>query len=779
MLSFVGLILLGGLSFAGYRAEAELQRQADTSSFADSRFSRAMASIAEARQAETAFLGDKVETQAALHAMALNHAQEELATLLQRPGLSDGTRRGALALSKAIESYESRAAESIEVERKIGRIDGDGLIARLWTMRLDVRNAAQGAPGVRPLLQQVWDAQQRLILLPTPGNGAALLQHADALATSVHDLPLGDSQYEAWLSSLIGAYAGELRTFAQAHLDAAAWALASAQAFQEAWAMGTAGQGIASGQAEFARAEVSAVHERTYLLVRVAIASIGTICAVLAWLLGRGISRPLTHVAEATRRLSRGDRKLGIAYGNRRDEIGEVARALAAFRDALVANEAASERIYRLAHYDELTGAVNRAFLNERMDSAIAEARVSGAQLAVLCLDLDGFKAVNDLHGHAAGDQLLRVVAERLSKELRETDVAARLGGDEFAVVQHTPANERAVQALANRLIVLAAEPVEIRPGITVSVTTSIGIAVYPRDGEAPETLLRNADTALYQAKAAGKGCVTFFEGHMDDALRDRRVLEADLEHALDHGELAIVWQPIASAPAKEAIVGFEVLLRWNHPERGEVPPEVFIPIAEASGAIVPIGEWVLRTACREAARWPNPLWVAVNVSPIQVQLGASFGAMVERAIAETGLDPRRLTLEVTEGVLLRQTARVQEALRGAKALGVRIALDDFGTGYSSLATLRAFPFDKVKIDRSFILGMMQQDQDRAIVRAVIGLAGGLGLPIVAEGVETAGQLHGLAQEGCNEVQGWFIGRPEPIDTYGLSTGREVTRAAA
>ncbi|GAC1339325.1 MAG: hypothetical protein NVSMB18_07300 [Acetobacteraceae bacterium] len=771
MLSVVGLMLLGAIYVVGHREESQYEREADRSSLVAIRLSRAMASVAEAGQAEATFFLNRGGAQATLQQMALQHAQTALAALLEEPGLSDSTRRGIGMLSDAIQIYGLRSAEAIEAERAIGTVEGDGISARVWAAAQDVRKAALPLP----ILQDVRRSQELFADSPSNANGAELIMQAKALAESVRDLPLEDSAYASWIVGTLEAYVRDLQDFAVARANAAEKAFSSYQAFQEAWAMGTAGEGIASGQAEFEKHQVAAVRERTDFLFRAAIGALSAIFAGLAWLLGQGISRPLTRLAEVTRCLARGERKVQIAYATRRDEIGDVSRALAAFRDALAANEAASQRIYRLAHYDELTGAANRAFLKERLERSMADARRTGEPLAVLCLDLDGFKAVNDLHGHGAGDLLLREVARRLSEALRETDVAARLGGDEFAVVQGAPADMGAAQSLVARLIALVSEPVQVRPGVVVSVTTSIGVAMFPKHGDTTEALLRNADTALYRAKAAGKGCFALFEPEMEDVLRERRALEADLEHALERDELALVWQPIASAPKGDAIVGFEVLLRWRHPERGDVPPVVFIPIAETSGAIIPIGEWVLRTACYEAAKWSNPLWVAVNVSPIQVHQGMPFARMVEDALADAGLEPGRLTLEVTEGVLLRETARVQTALRATNQLGARIALDDFGTGYSSLATLRAFPFDKVKIDQSFVSGMMQESQDRAIVRAVIGLARGLGLPVVAEGVETTVQLAGLAEEGCDEVQGWLVGRPGPISNHRQATTAQPT----
>ena len=435
---------------------------------------------------------------------------------------------------------------------------------------------------------------------------------------------------------------------------------------------------------------------------------------------------------------------------------------------------ATAERIYKLAHHDTLTDLANRTLLHERLSGAVARARRSGGTLAVLCIDLDGFKAVNDLHGHGAGDRLLCEVARRLGCNVRENDVVARLGGDEFVVLQDGPAMPDAARMLADRLVSVLAEPYELGAGVQGCVTASVGVALFPDDGDSPDTLLHNADTALYQAKWAGKNGSAFFRPEMDCELRQRRELEHDLRHAAARGEFTLAWQPLAAAAGDGRINGFEVLLRWCHPERGLVRPDVFIPVAEASGAIASIGAWVLRQACFEAARWAAPLRIAVNVSPLQVQQGAAFAEMVEEALAASGLAPSRLELEVTEGVLVHEADRVLLALRRLKLLGVRVALDDFGTGYSSLATLRAFPFDKIKIDKSFIANIAAGGQDAAIVRAVVGLAHGLGLPVVAEGVETQAQLGVLRVERCEEVQGWLTGRPAAIESFAHLTSAAV-----
>ena len=482
----------------------------------------------------------------------------------------------------------------------------------------------------------------------------------------------------------------------------------------------------------------------------------------------------------ANHRLEREQRRAYLLTARERLRRDEVTRLAAGQR-------AAAERIHRLAHHDALTGLANRMLLRERLNEAVARARRAGGTLAVFCLDLDGFKAVNDLHSHAAGDHLLCEVAARLGRSVRGTDTVARLGGDEFVVLQDDPGQPGAAGALAERLLAVLSEPCGLGVhGVEGMVTASIGIALFPGDGTDPETLLHNADTALYQVKCTGKNGSAFFCAEMDSKQRERRAMERDLRQAVARGEFALDWQPL-SAAGGGTVTGFEVLLRWRHPGRGLVPPDLFIPMAEACGAITAIGEWVLHEACCEAARWAAPLQVAVNVSPLQMKRGEAFAALVEQVLAASGLDPSRLVLEVTESVLVRESERGLAALRRLKVLGVHVVLDDFGTGYSSLAALRAFPFDKLKIDRSFIAGMgpAADRQDAGIVQAVLGLARSLGLPVVAEGVETEAQLRVLRAAGCEEVQGWLTGRPAPIASFAHLTGAEaagpgrLTQAAA
>ncbi|MFC7663388.1 putative bifunctional diguanylate cyclase/phosphodiesterase [Methylorubrum suomiense] len=396
------------------------------------------------------------------------------------------------------------------------------------------------------------------------------------------------------------------------------------------------------------------------------------------------------------------------------------------------------------------------------MSAAVAAAEEAGAPLAVLMLDLDRFKAVNDTLGHPVGDALLRKVAERLRNAARRDDVIARLGGDEFAILQvgQVGADQPlAAEALANRLVDLVGRTY-VLDGQMLNVGVSVGIALFPDDGRLPDDLLKHADLALYRAKADGRGTYRFFEPAMNAAVQARRSLEIDLRRALALKQFTLVFQPQIRLETGE-VSGFEALLRWHHPERGLISPATFIPLAEEIGVIVGIGEWALRTACREAARWAQPASIAVNLSPIQFR-GGKLVETVTLVLAQTGLDPARLELEITEGALLDDTDGVLTVLNGLRHLGVRISMDDFGTGYSSLSYLQKFPFDKIKIDQSFVRGMAGSAECGAIVRAIARLGASLGMRTTAEGVETADQLDAIRAEGCTEVQGYLTGRPMP-----------------
>ena len=438
-----------------------------------------------------------------------------------------------------------------------------------------------------------------------------------------------------------------------------------------------------------------------------------------------------------------------------------------AVRD-LKARQDAQQHIYFLANHDALTGLPNRNHFNTRLDQEIA-ALAPGKSLAVLCLDLDRFKEINDFFGHAAGDTVLQTVASRVSAVLSGRQTMARLGGDEFAVLMPQAANPASASRLAETILEALGESGDAPDS---GIATSIGIALYPDDATDRESLLSQAGTALYGAKTEGRNTYRFFEIKMGAEVRDRRMLEHDLRHAIIRDELRLVYQPQKSV-RNDIVVGFEALLRWKHPTRGHVSPADFIPIAEETGAILQIGSWVLKTACYEAVNWTQPLTIAVNVSAVQLY-DPSFVRELHQILLETGLPPRRLELEITETALVRDFTRALAMLRQVKAIGVRIAMDDFGTGYSSLSNLRAFPFDKIKIDGSFIKSVDSNSQAATIVRAVLGLGRGLGLPVLAEGVETEAELRFLQNESCDEVQGYLLGRPGAIGSF-----RNLTHAHA
>ena len=426
----------------------------------------------------------------------------------------------------------------------------------------------------------------------------------------------------------------------------------------------------------------------------------------------------------------------------------------------VTARKVAEARIAHMARHDALTDLPNRALFRERLEQRLAEVRRYGGQCALICADLDQFKAVNDSLGHLAGDALLREIARRLRSVLRVEDTVARLGGDEFAILLGGTMRPEAVAELADRLIAAVREPVWLGDQ-QVGVGVSLGIALGPEQGEDGDTLFKRADRALYRAKEDGRNIYRFFEPAMDTAAEERRRLELDLHLALRRGEFVLHYQPIVAIGTSE-VVGVEALVRWQHPTRGLLGPGQFIATAEETGLIVPLGEWVLRAATQDAQRLPDRVRVAVNISPVQVQ-HASLGQTVRSALAASGLSPSRLELEITESVLMRDSGLVRDVLSGLRNLGVGIALDDFGTGYSSLSYLRDLPFDKLKIDRSFVAAITDPGT-AAIVRAIVGLGHGLGMSVTAEGVETVEQLALVRGEGCTQVQGYLISRPAPLD---------------
>lgn len=414
-----------------------------------------------------------------------------------------------------------------------------------------------------------------------------------------------------------------------------------------------------------------------------------------------------------------------------------------------------------LASRDALTGLANRKAFLESLSETVSSASNSGRHFAVLFLDLDRFKSVNDSLGHPIGDALLRKVAGRLKSTLKDGNVVARLGGDEFAIIQSAGPQPDSAKALASRLVDLIGRAYVLE-GHSLHVAASIGIALFPEDGSDADSLLKNADVALYRAKADGRGRYRFFEPGMHDRIQARRSLELDLRRALAFKELQLVFQPQISLSTNR-IVGFEALIRWHHPKRGTVSPADFIPIAEEIGIIVPISEWVLRTACHTAMNWPDDITVAVNLSPVQFRSGRLLES-VTSALAYSGLPPHRLDLEITEGSLLEGSETVLRTVRSLRDMGVRVSMDDFGTGYSSLSYLQTFPFDKIKIDRSFVQGIDRKPDRLAILRAITTMADALKMKTTAEGVETDAELACVRGVGCNEVQGYLAGRPVPAE---------------
>ena len=415
------------------------------------------------------------------------------------------------------------------------------------------------------------------------------------------------------------------------------------------------------------------------------------------------------------------------------------------------------KRVTHMARHDALTGLANRLHFKERTEAALP--RLSrGESFAVLCLDLDDFKNVNDTRGHPCGDKLLRLVADRLRQNVREVDILARLGGDEFAIVQVAIHGSKEVMILAERIVNALSQPYEI-DGHEVVVGASVGAAMAPDDGDDPEQLFKKADMALYRAKADGGGTVRFFEAEMDARIQARHQLEMELRKAVVQNEFVVHYQPMVDLKTNR-VSALEALVRWNHPERGLVMPDGFITATEEIGLIGPLGEWVLRQACTEALKWPRDIRVSVNLSPAQFR--KTLVPSVVEALASSGLSASRLELEITESVLLQDSEATMSMLRELNAIGVSISLDDFGTGYSSLSYLHSFPFDRIKIDRSFVNDLSTSTNCAAIVKAVTGLGKTLGIKITAEGVETREQLEWLRSEGCTEAQGYFFSRAQP-----------------
>jgi diguanylate cyclase (GGDEF)-like protein len=420
----------------------------------------------------------------------------------------------------------------------------------------------------------------------------------------------------------------------------------------------------------------------------------------------------------------------------------------------------AEAQIAHMALHDPLTDLPNRVQFRQRLEDALHRV-ARGEPCAVLCLDLDQFKTVNDTLGHPVGDALLKAVTDRLSRMVRQTDTVARLGGDEFAIVQSSVNHPADATTLATRLLREFGNPFVVA-GHQVVIGTSIGIALAPADGTDPDLLLKSADIALNRAKSDGRNRYRYFEPEMDAVMQERRELELDLRKAIAGGEFELYFQPLVNL-AQERITGFEALLRWQHPRRGMIPPADFIPLAEEIGLIIQIGEWVLHEACRHAASWPEPVKVAVNISTVQFK-ARNLVETVTLALQESGLDPARLELEITESVMIHDFDTALSILHELKKLGLGISMDDFGTGYSSLSYLRSFPFNKIKIDQSFVRELGKKSDCTAIIRAVTGMCDSLGITATAEGVETAQQLSLLHAEKCTEIQGYIVSKPRPAN---------------
>ncbi|MEK1907782.1 MAG: EAL domain-containing protein [Pseudomonas sp.] len=431
----------------------------------------------------------------------------------------------------------------------------------------------------------------------------------------------------------------------------------------------------------------------------------------------------------------------------------------------------ARRQIEFLSQHDALTGLANRTRLQEFLDGKLKEALTHEQPLVMLCMDLDRFKPVNDLLGHAAGDQVLHEVSRRLIECVRSEDLVARTGGDEFVLILSYIGSQSDIEALCQRLLESVEQPIEI-DGQQTYVSASIGIALAPNDALEASELLRYADIALYEAKAGGRSTWRFYSGEMNIKLIERRRLETDLRFAIQYGELRLHFQP-RYCLADGQMVGAEVLVRWQHPQRGLIPPDTFIPIAEQSGLIIPLSDWVVSNACQQAAQWPEHLFLSINLSPIEFK-GGHLAERIGKALADSAISPSRVELEITESVMFEDAEGALELMGTLKALGVRLAMDDFGTGYSSLSYLRTFPFDGLKIDRSFLKRMEGSEEDKAIILAIVDLGRALSLTVTAEGIETAEQLNMLKAISCDEGQGYFLSKPLDVDAFTALLGATV-----
>lgn len=519
---------------------------------------------------------------------------------------------------------------------------------------------------------------------------------------------------------------------------------------------------------------LSEYREIYWLLLGLTLAAFGAVIA-LSGFVAKGITSPIAKLDEAARKFSSGERTF-VAVETQ-DEVGRLAESFNFMVDAIEERE---RKISHIALHDILTGLPNRKLFAEQMEFALARVDSTGG-FVMGYLDLDNFKLVNDTLGHPIGDGLLKQIAERLKQQL-PNDIIARLSGDEFAIMSNSGEAGASYVNFAQKLNQLFDEPFMV-DGHTVPIQPSIGFAIAPNDGQTVTELLKNADLALYRAKQEGKGCYQFFEPAMDEQARKRRQVEIDLRNAIKTGQFELYYQPLYSLE-KERLTGFEALLRWIHPERGLVNPLEFIGVAEETNLIIPIGEWVIREACRQAALWPEELRMAVNISPLQFR-SANLSNVIIQALAASGISPSRLELEITESIFIENVESTLRCLHNLRNVGVRIALDDFGTGYSSLSYLRSFPFDKIKIDRSFVMDLQSGAPASAIIRAITTLADALGMETLAEGVEFKEQADLLRNEGCQQVQGFFYSRPVPsreasalIAQFGGGYRRDIRKVA-
>jgi diguanylate cyclase (GGDEF)-like protein len=498
-----------------------------------------------------------------------------------------------------------------------------------------------------------------------------------------------------------------------------------------------------------------------YLPLQIAMAITGLIGLALvvlgSWRLSLTLTRPISALDLAAQRMEQGE-TVAVKVETK-DEIGRLAQSFNRMAAGIAERE---KRITQLAFNDMLTGLPNRAFFRQHLDMELKQADRRGRTVALLCVDLDNFKSVNDTLGHPVGDELLRAVAQRLSGGVGDA-LVARLGGDEFTVILSHRDGHEAAGAVAGRLIAALADPFEIGRH-ELQIGASVGIAMAPGDGADADALLKHADLALYQAKGEGGGTYRFFESEMNARAQARHRLESDLRRAISRGEFELYYQPLFDLETNR-IGSFEALIRWHHPTRGLVNPDEFIPLAEETGLIVPIGTWVIQEACRQAMKWPADVRVAVNVSSVQFRKPGLADVIIQ-ALAASGLEPRRLEVEITESIFLESSEALIAVLHSLRGLGIRIALDDFGTGYSSLSYLQSFPFDKIKIDRSFIQQLLSRSGSTAIVRAITDLARALGMETTAEGVENSEQLAELRLQGCSSVQGYLFSRP--VDAAGV-----------